>query len=162
MLVQSWDTAIKAGATHDASACATFYYDGQLHYLLDMLSVKLEYPYLKRLVISHAARFSPEAILMEDKASGQSMLQDLRSETALPLIAVMPKGDKMTRLARVSAMIEAGSVALPSNARWLGGFEQEIMAFPNAAHDDQVDAFSQYLGWVHEKNRRADTRIRRL
>jgi predicted phage terminase large subunit-like protein len=113
-------------------------------------------------VISHAARFSPEAILMEDKASGQSMLQDLRSETALPLIAVMPKGDKMTRLARVSAMIEAGSVALPYHARWLAGFEQEIMAFPNAAHDDQVDAFSQYLGWVHEKNRRSDARIRRL
>lgn len=162
MFVQSWDTAIKAGNTHDASACATFYYDGQMHYLIDMLAVRLEYPFLKRLILSHAARFMPEAILMEDKASGQSMLQDLRAECALPLIAVQPHGDKMTRLARVSAMVEAGSVALPHSASWLSDFEHEIMTFPNGQHDDQVDAFSQYLGWIHDKNRRADTRIRRL
>lgn len=124
--------------------------------------VRLEYPFLKRLMISHAARFTPEAILIEDKASGQSMLQDLRSETTLPLIAVMPKGDKMTRLARVSAMIEAGLVALPYRASWLSDFEHELMAFPHGAHDDQVDAFSQYLGWVHEKSRRAEARILRL
>lgn len=161
MFVQSWDTAIKAGQAHDASACATFYHDGHTHYLIDMLLVRLEYPFLKRLMIAHAQKFSPEAILIEDKASGQSLLQDLRSE-ALSLIGVTPRGDKMTRLARVSAMIEGGQVALPYAAGWLGAFEEEIMAFPNGAHDDQVDAFSQYLCWAQERTRRMSPAIRRI
>lgn len=162
MFVQSWDTAIKAGSTHDASACATFYYDGVTHYLLDMQVLRLEYPLLKRYIVSHAQRFSPEVILIEDKASGQSLLQDLRGESGLSLIAINPRGDKTTRLARVSAVVEAGQVALPFAASWLGAFEAEIMAFPNGSHDDQVDAFSQYLCWVLDKRRTAQAQIRRL
>ena len=161
MFVQSWDTAIKAGQAHDASACATFYHDGQVHYLIDMLVVRLEYPFLKRLVASHAQRYTPEAVLIEDKASGQSLLQDLQAE-GLPLIGISPRGDKMTRLARISAMIEAGQVALPYGASWLAAFEEELMAFPQGAHDDQVDAFSQYLGWVQDRARRLCPSIRRL
>ncbi len=150
MYVQSWDTAMKAGATHDASACATFVMKDGMHQLVDMLEVRLEYPALKRLIVSHAARFCPEVILMEDKASGQSLLQDLRQETDLPLRACMPKGDKISRLVRVSPLLEAGKVALPQRAPWLMAFEQQLFNFPNHGHDDMVDAFSQYLNWRRE------------
>jgi predicted phage terminase large subunit-like protein len=162
MIVQSWDTAIKAGKAHDASACATFRVRDNMHQLIDMLVIKAEYPLLKRMVCTHAARFAPDAILMEDKASGQSLLQDLRELPDLPLIAMMPKGDKISRLARASALVEAGSVALPYRAPWLAAFEAEIMGFPNMAHDDQVDAFSQYLCWVLDRNKRANPMIRRI
>lgn len=162
MIVQSWDTAIKAGQANDASACATFYYDGDIHLLIDMRVIRLEYPHLKKFILSHALRYTPEAVLIEDKSSGGSLIQDLRGEGALGIVAVNPRGDKLTRLARVSAMIEAGLVALPQRAMWLGAFEQEISAFPNAPHDDQVDAFSQYLCWVMDKKRSSNAQIRRL
>ena len=153
---------MKAGAAHDASACATFVEREGVHHLVDMLVVKLEYPALKRAMVSHTARFTPEAILIEDKASGQSLLQDLRAETALPLIARMPSGDKMARLVRVTALMEAGRVALPKRAPWLMALEQELFSFPETAHDDQVDAISQYLNWVRERATRGQPNMRRL
>ena len=45
-------------------------------------------------------------------------------------------------------MIEAGKVVLPEQAPWLADFENEILRFPNASHDDQVDALTQYLDWL--------------
>lgn len=160
--VQSWDTAIKATEAHDASACATFVERDGVHHLIDMLVVRLEYPALRRLIVSHAQRFVAEAVLIEDKASGQSLLQDLRRESDLPLIARSAIEDKLTRLIRVSPLLEAGRVALPKAASWLHAFEEELFAFPDGAHDDQVDAFSQYLNWVRERQYRAFPSIRYL
>ncbi len=146
--VQSWDTAIKSAATHDASACLTFGEDANgLIYLLDALTLRAEYPALRRAVLHHAEAWSPQGILIEDKASGQSLLQDLRQSTALPVIACLPRQDKITRMAAVSPLIESGSLIVPQDAPWLGSFEAEICAFPHGAHDDQADALSQYLGW---------------
>lgn len=159
-ITQSWDTAMKAGAANDASACATFLLQAGKHYLIDMLEVRLEYPQLKRLMISHAARFAPDAVLIEDKASGQSLLQDLRQETALPLIARMPQGDKLARLVQVSPMLEAGMVLLPEFAPWLAAFECQLMEFPGGAHDDMVDAFSQYLNWRRGQRQSGEPTIR--
>lgn len=160
--VQSWDTAIKAGEGHDASACATFRVVGGMHHLVDMLEVRLEYPALKRLIVSHAARHRPDYVLMEDKASGQSLLQDLRRETDLPLLPIAPQGDKMMRLVRVSPLMEAGKVALPTQAPWLAAFEAQLFAFPDTAHDDMVDAFSQYLNWVRNRTGYGIPNVRRV
>lgn len=159
-IVQSWDTGIKAGNQHDASACATFSVRDGVYQLIDMTVVRMEYPALKRMIVSHVARFNPEAVLMEDKGSGQSLLQDLRRETDLPLIACVPSVDKLTRLLRVTPLMEAGKVALPKFAPWLAAFEEELFSFPDGAHDDQVDAVVQYLNWVTKRTR--EMRVRRL
>ena len=158
--VQSWDTGIKAGQQHDASACATFTLRDGVHYLIDMKVVRLEYPELKREIIAHATRFTPDALLIEDKASGQSLLQDLKRETQLPLIACIPKADKLMRMQCVTPLLEAGKMALPQRAGWLGAFERELFQFPDGAHDDQVDAVSQYLNWVRERPALEAMRIR--
>ena len=133
-----------------------------MHRLIDMLVVRMEYPALKRLIVSHAARFLPEAVLVEDKGSGQSLLQDLRRETELPLIGINPTADKMTRLLRVTPLMEAGKMALPHHASWLSAFEAEFFSFPDCAHDDQVDAVSQYLNWVQGRSGRGEMRVRRI
>lgn len=151
-VVQSWDTAIKAGQSHDFSVCMTFgEHDGK-SYLLDVLAVKQEYPELKRSVTRQAKLWQPHAVLVEDKASGQSLLQDLRRERDMPpLIARLPVADKVTRFAACTALIEAGKLVLPREAAWLAPFEREVLTFPNGAHDDQVDALSQYLAWLRER-----------
>ena len=53
-----------------------------------------------------------------------------------------------TRMVAESARIEAGHVVLPRDAPWLGEFLNELMAFPNGRHDDQVDSVSQFLSWA--------------
>lgn len=146
--VQSWDTAIKSGERHDASVCLTFAECEGKSYLLDVRLMRREYPDLKRSFYALAEQWEPQAILVEDRASGQQLLQDARRETGLPLIAQQPKKDKVTRFAAISAMIEAGRVVLPEQAPWLADFEAELFAFPGGAHDDQVDALTQYLDWV--------------
>ena len=105
---------------------------------------------LRRTILDLAEKWAPNAILMEDKASGQSLLQDFR-EAALPLIARQPRGDKITRTAAITPMLEAGLVCFPDTTSWLAAFEEELLSFPHGAHDDQVDALSQYLIWLREK-----------
>ena len=160
--VQSWDTGIKVGVAHDASACATFVLRDGAHVMVDMLVVRQEYPALKRTIMEHAARFAPEAILVEDKGSGQSLLQDLRREAQLPLIAVTPVKDKISRVIQATGMMEAGKLVLPVQASWLSAFEQEFFSFPDGAHDDQVDAVSQYLNWSIKRGGTDEMRLRRL
>ncbi len=149
--VQSWDTAIKAGKQHDASVCLTFAEHEGKSYLLDAAVMRCEYPDLKRALYNLSERWSPQAILIEDKASGQQLLQDIRRESHLPVLPIQPKGDKITRFAAVSAMIEAGRVVLPERTPWLADFEEELWMFPHGAHDDQVDALSQYLDWLRTR-----------
>jgi predicted phage terminase large subunit-like protein len=151
MRVQSWDTGIKAGAHHDASACVSMVEHEGRHYVAHVRTLRLEYPELKRAIVAAAEAYFPDAILIEDKASGQSLIQDLRRETSLPVIACSASEDKVTRLVRVTPMMEAGQVLLPEDAAWLAHFEEELFAFPTASHDDQVDALSQYLNWVRAR-----------
>lgn len=160
-VTQSWDTAIKAGKHNDASVCLSFRFHAGVHQLIDAQVMRVEYPELKRAVMSLFERFMPRAVLIEDKASGQSVLQDIRREGRLPLIAIQPKGDKLMRVAQVTPMLEAGLVALPKFAPWLAAFEAELVGFPQGAHDDQIDALSQYLNWVRDAGMHAPA-IRRL
>ncbi len=162
IITQSWDTAIKAGKNNDPSVCITFAQAETGHYVLDILRERLEYPQLRRRLLELAQQWNPQAILIEDKASGQSLLQDLRQSTQLSVIPRLPKMDKLTRFAAVTPMLEAGRLLLPRQAGWLAEFEQELLSFPESAHDDQVDALSQYLNWVKERERIGEMKIRRV
>ncbi len=136
-VVQSWDTAIKADQLNDPSVCLTFGVKPDGFDLLEARVQRLEYPDLKRRVHAQAEAFGPDAILIEDKASGQQLLQDLGRSTTLPLIGILPEKDKVTRASGVSALVEAGKLFLPTQAPWLPDFESELLTFPNSVHDDQ-------------------------
>ena len=126
------DTAHKPGEMNDPSVCTTWGVRIDGYDLLDVRSGRLEYPDLKARAVRMAEDWKPTAILIEDKASGQSLIQDLRRETTLPVIAIQPKGDKLFRASGVSAMVEAGKVALPQQAPWLTDYEMEMLQFPNS------------------------------
>jgi predicted phage terminase large subunit-like protein len=153
LLVQSWDTAAKADELNDYSVGMTWLVQGSDYYLLDVVRERLLYPQLKRRILETAERHSCRTVLIEDKGSGTSLLQDLSSTSGLRPIAFRPDGDKVTRLAAQSAKIEAGYVFLPENAPWLGAFKTEVLRFPYDRHDDQVDSLSQFLAWVEQRHR---------
>ena len=156
-VVQSWDTAYKDNQINDPSVCTTWGQTRHGYYLLDVFRDRLTYPDVKRAVINNALKWQPQAVLIEDKASGQSLIQELKQGTQVdgnamypPVIAVDPKGvNKIDRLVAVSSLFESGTVHLPEQAPWLLDFEMELFGFPLTTHDDQVDSVSQFLKWAH-------------
>lgn len=157
MVVQSWDTAYKAQQINDPSVCTTWLVGVHGYYLLHVWRGHADYPTLRRTAINLALQWQPGAILIEDKASGQSLIQELREVGAdqtggliLSVIAIEPDADKISRANAVSPLIESQRVYLPEQADWLIDYEAEIGSFPLASHDDQVDSTSQALRWMRD------------
>src|SRR5262249_22075769 len=79
-IVQSWDTANKSTELSDFSVCTTWGQKNKKLYLLHVLRRRMDYPQLKRAVSEQCQRFSPTNILIEDKASGTQLIQELIHE----------------------------------------------------------------------------------
>ena len=146
-IVQSWDTASKAEEANDYSVCTTWLVRKDDAWLLDVVRERLEFPALKRRIITEAQRHGTNLILIEEAGSGVQLIQSLKKETGLNVKGIQPKDDKATRLLAVSPMIEAGRIAVPSEAIWLADYQREMTLFPNGKHDDQVDSTTQFLKW---------------
>ncbi|WCR59123.1 MAG: hypothetical protein PG978_000537 [Wolbachia endosymbiont of Ctenocephalides felis wCfeF] len=153
-VTQSWDTAVSTSNASNFSVCTTWAKVGNKFYLLDVYRAKLEYPKLKEQVLSLAARWTPHAILVEAKTSGQQLVQELKANSDLPIIEIVPHDDKLARFHQIVPIIESGKVFLPHQAIWLNDFEYEILMFPEAHHNDQVDSTVQYLQWMRESTSR--------
>ena len=97
---------------------------------------------------SFAAEWHPTQILVEDKASGQSLIQELRYSSLLPIIPISVDADKATRAAAITGVIEAGKVFLPASASWLNDYVDELAAFPHGVHDDAVDSTTQAINYL--------------
>jgi len=151
LIFQSWDTANKATELSDFSVCTTWGLKEKKLYLLDVLRERLEYPALKRAVASQSGRFHPKNILVEDRASGTQLIQELRQDGVHAVTSYDPQQlDKVMRMNSVTSTIENGFVYLPEKADWLAAYIHELTTFPNGKHDDQADSTSQALDWVKE------------
>ncbi|MET0156124.1 MAG: phage terminase large subunit [Rickettsiales bacterium] len=159
-VVQSWDTAFKTHESADYSVGVTLCVCASRYIALDVWRKRAAYPELREAVKNRAETFRPDVILIEDKASGQALLQELR-DTGLPLRAVMPKEDKITRALRVASVFENGRVALPERASWKDAFVDELISFPDGDRDDQLDALVQAILW-NETRGNARARVRTL
>lgn len=151
-IVQSWDTASKSGELNDYSVGITALLRKDVFYILDVQRAKLDYPDLKRKIVQTAKHWHVDTVLIEDKGSGTSLIQDLRSDNVYPK-GIKPEGDKVVRMSACTAQIEAGQVLLPKEAPWLGEFQAELLAFPHGRYDDQADALSQMLNWNRTRSR---------
>jgi predicted phage terminase large subunit-like protein len=159
IVVQSWDIAMKDEARHDWSVCITALVRGRHVYVLDVWRQRAQFPDLWKAVQRLARDWHPSALLIEDAANGTALIQRLHNEPpdGVPSpIARRPKLDKRSRLDAASSMIEAGDLSLPRDAPWLAAFQAELLGFPSARHDDQVDALSQLMNWVDQRQRDDD------
>jgi predicted phage terminase large subunit-like protein len=147
-VVQSWDTANKPSEFADYSVCTTWGVKGSRFYLLDVMRKKLSYPELKRAVVAQDRLFRPQTIVIEDKASGTQLIQDLIEAGLSHVARHAPDGDKVMRLHAQTATIENGFVLLPDEGPWLADYLAELTLFPAGRHDDQVDSTSQVLAWM--------------
>ena len=160
--VHSWDTAIKTSETSDYTVGTVWGIIQNKYYLVQMIRKKLTYSDLKNEIHKQIHKYKPRFVLIEDKASGQSLIQDLKISGFNNIKAIKPSLDKITRFASVIHLFESGIVLLPAQAAFSRIITSEITNFPNGKHDDIVDSISQFLNFIKQQNGNNLLQIRSL
>jgi predicted phage terminase large subunit-like protein len=174
-VIQSYDCAFTEKTSGDPTACTVwgvFTHKGARNILLlDAWDEHLSYPDLRAKAIKEwtseyggsnktnpwAKPKRPDRVLVEAKASGQSLLQDLRL-ARVPAVGYNPYGsDKVSRAHQAAPTLELGLLWIPESAKnpgqpvsWAAAFLAQVGKFPVAAHDDYVDTFTQTV--IYLKN----------
>jgi predicted phage terminase large subunit-like protein len=146
-VIQSWDMAFKDTSTSDFVAGQVWGKVGVSKYLLDYFNERADINATIRAVTDLTAKWPKSyAKLVEDKANGPAVIQLLRGKID-GLIAVNPEGGKIARAHAASPSVESHNVYLPHPALygWVDKFKENCAIFPNGAHDDDVDAFTQTM-----------------
>lgn len=145
--LQSWDMTFGDTKGSDYVCAGVWARKGASKYLVYRLKEQLSFPATLKAFASVTALY-PQAHtkLVEKKANGAAVIATLKDKVA-GIIAVDPKESKESRLHAVSPTIEAHNVFLPhpSIAPWVEDYVAELITFPKAAHDDQVDMTTQAL-----------------
>jgi predicted phage terminase large subunit-like protein len=151
-VIQSWDTAHETKTTSDYSACTTWgvWYNNEDKnnpnlILLDAFKDRLTFPELKIAALKHYKEWKPDAFIVEKKAAGAPLIQELRM-IGIPVQEFTPSrgNDKMVRLNAVADLFTSGKVWAP-DTRWAKEVIEEIASFPVGEHDDFVDTCTQAL-----------------
>ena len=153
-VIQSWDTAFSKKESADYSACTTwgvFYNindDGEKLtniILLDAYRERMDFPRLKKVALEMYTERSPDAFIVEAKASGTPLIAELRA-IGIPVQEFCPTrgNDKVVRVNAVSDLFSSGIVWYPDR-RWADEVIEEFASFPVGENDDYVDSGTQAL-----------------
>ena len=153
-MIQSYDTAYSKKETADYSVITTwgvFYPNEDEGAHIILLAVKRgrwDFPELKRVALNEYKTWNPDNVLIEAKATGVSLQQEMR-RAGIPVTMYAPGGrrrgtDKISRAHSVAPILEAGMVWAPETD-WADELVEECAAFPNGDHDDMVDSTTQAL-----------------
>ena len=151
-VIQSWDTAFETKTTSDYSACTTWgvWYNEEEGnapqlILLDAFKDRMTFPELKATALKHYNEWKPDAFIVEKKASGGPLIQELR-RMGIPVQETNPSrgNDKIARVNAITDLFVSGIVWAPDR-RWAKDVIEEVAAFPVGEHDDYVDTVSQAL-----------------
>jgi predicted phage terminase large subunit-like protein len=151
-IIQSWDTAFETKNNSDYSACTTwgvFYNEEEGNapqvILLDAFKDRMTFPELKDVALKHYREWEPDSFVVEKKAAGAPLIQELR-QMGIAVQEFTPSrgNDKMVRLNAVADLFSSGKIWAP-DTRWAREVIEEMAAFPVGEHDDYVDTTTQAL-----------------
>ena len=115
------------------------------YYLIDLIKKRMDFPETLRAIRYMADKYpNKHSILVEDKANGSAIISMLKHEIG-GIIPITPKESKIARANAITGIVEGGNVYLPEYADFTGEFVEEFASFPNGAHDDVVDACTQFI-----------------
>lgn len=160
--VQSWDTAAKDGPRCDYSVGLTFGWHAfeERWYLLDVYRKRVNITELKAAILRERKRWYVDRVLIEDSAMGQSILQEFRKATAGVFMGINVVSSKLNRFIPHTDWIKSGKLVIPTDKPWFDPFRLELLAFPDASYDDQVDALTQFAEYMkRSQNAYLDTDV---
>jgi len=113
--------------------------------LLDAFKDRMQFPELKQIALKHYKDWEPDAFVVEKKAAGAPLIQELRA-MGIPVQEFSPSrgNDKVVRVNAIADLFTSGKVWAP-DTRWAREVIEELAAFPVGEHDDYVDTTSQAL-----------------
>ena len=152
-VVQSIDLASSDASTHSSwSVGMTWGYREGYWYLLDLFRVKEPFKEQFDRVVAWHRQWRTDALLIE-RASNGGPLYELLRDARLPGLIRLPKPtvSKRARLDAATIHLRTGKFLLPAAAAWLTPLRRELIGFPDATSDDQVDALTQFVNWTFEK-----------
>lgn len=147
-LALSFDTAFKDGEENDFSVGLVCGITPSGYYLLERWKEKVQFPRLMEIMNEMIIRWKPSRVLIEDKASGQSAIQQLKLKF-WNIEPIKVKGSKAERARATTKLWEQGQVWLPKGASWTEDFLENIHVFNHGLHDDDVDAMVQLLNYYN-------------
>lgn len=154
-VVQAYDTALTTKARSDYSVCQTWGVwrddnDVDNVILLNCVRGRWEFPELKRMAHEQAADWEPDSVIVETKASGQPLVDEMRRSGIFVQEFSPGKGqDKIARLNAIVDMFASGQVWFPET-QWADEVIEELVTFPVGEHDDCVDACTLALMRVRQ------------
>ena len=168
-VIQSYDTAYTEKTQNDPTACTVWgvFHDEKKHavMLLDAWCEHIAYPNLRQRIKKEfsattygANEQKADIVLIEEKGSGISLVQELRG-TGIPVTPYNPgRADKVQRLHTVSNLVYNDMVYIPESKQrkgefvtWADEFVSQVCSFPLVEHDDYVDTFSQALSLFRDQ-----------
>jgi len=151
IILHSWDTAHETKTASDPSAVMTWGIffneeEEQDHLiLLDAWQGRKEFPDLKKFALAYFREWEPDMVLIEKKAAGAPLIQELRA-IGVPVSEYTPSrgADKRVRINSVADIFASGMVWIPDTC-WAKEVVDQVAEFPNGEHDEFVDCTSQAL-----------------
>jgi predicted phage terminase large subunit-like protein len=151
LTIISLDTAFSTKRSADFSVASVWQMYENKFYLRFIWRERADYPKLKNMTLALCEDWRPEAVLVEERGSGQSLLQSLRQETSLPIVGISVDTDKVSRAHGVTSLFESGRVFFAKSEPWLQTYLHELELFPSSAFDDQVDSTVQALAYLRAR-----------
>lgn len=155
LLVSLWDTAqsVQAKAARSCNMLMGLAHNGI--YIVDVFKERMEYPALFDALVQRYEAQCADSVVVEDKSSGISVIQDLQKNTRVPVIAYqVGSRSKVDRAVAQTEYVRGGNVWIPEDGvtPWMEEFLDEIETFPNSLYKDQVDTFTMGLDYLRNSS----------
>lgn len=146
--VISWDTAYRKDELNDPTAASVWKITKNGYYLVYVFNKQLAFHKIIDKIKELHLEYKPAAHLIEGRASGQPIIDELKRLTTIPVIEVSTNNlDKEVRLSSISGLFESGKVHFPEKAPWLIEAKDQLCLLPSYKYDDIADSIVHFLRW---------------
>ena len=142
------DTAVKQTETSDYTVFLVIATDGTRHYVVDVVRARFDCVQMCDAAVRLLERHRVEKLLIEDSASGPGLQAMLAAKGSRSELRPVGGRNKQERLEKHLHVFVEGGIYVLNNQPWTVAFRNELVRFPIARHDDQVDALTLYLEYM--------------
>lgn len=148
--IQSWDTAFSESEGSSYSCCTTWLQTDNAFYLVHSYWDRLNFVDLKEVFENLYNQHRPDSVVVENRASGQSLIQELGYKTSIPIISYDPDKSKELRFASITPQFQSGNIYVVE-AEWTNKVIEAVANFPKTKLKDLIDSISMAIDFMRSQ-----------